>query len=383
MNITSKRIINTQPSKRSGSLFKPFGKVFEVEHHPTNRNFFQTSQKSSSSRNHKMATTTLPKTMRALFQPDPQSTKLILATVPLPIPSASDHLIRVHTAAITNGELLWPKNFAMEIPGKETTPLYDMAGTIITAPADSPFKPGDEVYSRTSYMHTGSGREYTVAPAVELALRPKSISWAEAATVGMSAETAYQALFTQAGLKPVAGTGAKGTRIYITAASGGVGTWVVQLAKWAGAEVVASCSADSIERVKALGADEILDYRSVDMKAWASDPSKKADLVIDCIGRKSLADAWYVVKPSGTLISIFQPPEQQKPAEVNGEGVKNFFFIQEALGENLKFVTDLWDEAGFVASLDSVFPLERFEDAVERLESGKTKGKVVIDMGVQ
>jgi len=332
-----------------------------------------------------MSTANLPTSMRALFQPDPQSTKLILATVPLPIPKADEHLIRVHTAALTNGELLWPKNFAppTPIPGKETTPLYDMAGTIITAPADSPFKPGDEVYSRTSYVHTGSGREYTTVPAVELALRPKSISWAETATVGMSAETAYQALFTQAGLKPIAGTGAKGMRIYITAASGGVGSWVVQLAKWAGAEVVASCSADSIERVKALGADEILDYRSVDMKSWASDPSKKADMVIDCIGRKPLADAWYVVKPGGTLISIFQPPEQQKPVDVDGEGVRNFFFIQEALGENLKFVTDLWDEAGFVASLDSVYPLEKFEEAIERLESGKTRGKVVLDMGVQ
>ncbi|KAL2064042.1 hypothetical protein VTL71DRAFT_4536 [Oculimacula yallundae] len=321
--------------------------------------------------------------MRALFQPDPLSTKLVLLTVPLPTPRADEHLVRVHTAAITNGELLWPKNFALDIPGKETTPLYDMAGTILTAPADSPFKPGDEVYGRTHYEHTGCGREYTCAPAEELALRPKSLTWAETATVGMSAETAYQALFVQAGLKREAGTGAKGTRIYVTAASGGVGSWVVQLAKWAGAEVVASCSADSIARVKALGADEILDYRSVDIKAWASDPAKKVDLVIDCIGRQSLADAWYAVKPDGTIISIFQPPEQQRPAELDGTGVRNFFFIQDALGENLKFVTDLWEEAGFVANLDSVWPLEEFENAVKRLESGKTKGKVVLDMGVR
>ncbi|KAG4425590.1 hypothetical protein IFR04_001287 [Cadophora malorum] len=332
-----------------------------------------------------MATTTLPKTMRALFQPNPQSTKLILSTVPLPIPKPDEHLIRIHTAAITNGELLWPKNFAVDIPGKETTPLYDMAGTIITAAVESPFKPGDEVYSRTSYAHTGSGREYTVCPLAELALRPKSISWAETATVGMSAETAYQALFVQAGLEPEAGTGAKGTRIYITAASGSVGSWVVQLAKWAGAEVVASCSADSFERVKSLGADELLDYRTADIKIWASDPSKKVDLVIDCIGRKSLADAWYAVKPEGTVISIFQPPEQQKPADLEdeGRGVRNFFFIQEPIGEHLKFVTERWERAGFKASLDSVFPLDRFEAAIERLESGKARGKVVLDMGVE
>ncbi|CZT00230.1 hypothetical protein WAI453_012773 [Rhynchosporium graminicola] len=330
-----------------------------------------------------MANVKLPRTMRALFQPDPLSTKLILATVPLPTPKADEHLIRVHTAAITNGELLWPKNYALSIPGKETTPLYDMAGTVVTAPNGSPFKPGDEVYARTDYKRTGSGREYTCVTAVELALRPKSLSWAETATVGMSAETAYQALFVQAGLKREARTGAKGTRIYITAASGSVGSWVVQLAKWAGAEVVASCSADSVERVKSLDADEVLDYRSVDVRAWASDPAKKVDLVIDCIGRQSLTDAWHAAKSNGTIISIYQPPEQQKPAELDVTGIKNFFFIQEALGENLKFVTNLWEEAGFVASLDSVWPLEEFEKAVERLESGKTKGKIVLDMGVQ
>ncbi|KAK0118693.1 hypothetical protein ONS96_011779 [Cadophora gregata f. sp. sojae] len=323
--------------------------------------------------------------MRALFQPDPQSTTLILSTTSLPVPKPDEHLIRVHTAAITNGELLWPKNFAVDVPGKETTPLYDMAGTIITSAVDSPFKPGDEIYSRTSYMNTGSGREYTVCPAAELALRPKSISWAETATVGMSAETAYQALFVQAGLKREAGSGAKGTRIYITAASGSVGSWVVQLAKWAGAEVVASCSADSFERVKSLGADEVLDYRTVDIKFWASDPAKKVDLVIDCIGRKSLADTWYAVKPEGTIISIFQPPEQQKPGDLEGDGkgVKNFFFIQEPIGEHLRFVTENWESAGFKASLDSVYPLEKFDDAIKRLESGKTRGKAVLDMGVE
>ncbi|KAI9055714.1 hypothetical protein LZ554_000656 [Drepanopeziza brunnea f. sp. 'monogermtubi'] len=101
-----------------------------------------------------------------------------------------------------------------------------MAGTIISSPKDSPFRPGDEIFARTDYSRTGSGREYTVAPALELALRLKSLSWAESSTVPMSAETAWQALFVQAGLRAKAGS-AKDVRAYITAASGGVGTWVV------------------------------------------------------------------------------------------------------------------------------------------------------------
>ncbi|KAJ5054457.1 uncharacterized protein L3040_000731 [Drepanopeziza brunnea f. sp. 'multigermtubi'] len=77
----------------------------------------------------------------------------------------------------------------MSCPEKETTPVYDMAGSIISSPEDSPFRTGDESFARTDYSRTGSGHEYTVAPALELASRPRSVSWAESATVLMSAET--------------------------------------------------------------------------------------------------------------------------------------------------------------------------------------------------
>lgn len=324
--------------------------------------------------------------MRALLQPNVQLPNLTLTTVSLPVPNTQtdEHLIRIHTAAITNGELLWPKNFPVPEPNsKDSTPLYDLAGTVVTAPFSSPFQPGAEVYARADYQRTGCGREYTIAVTSELAFRPKGLSWAEAATVPMSAQTAWQALFVHAGLEAKTGSGARGKRVYVTAASGGVGTWVVQLAKWAGAEVVASCGSESVERVRSLGASEVIDYRLVDIKEWAQDRSKRADIVIDCIGRQSLADAWWLVKPGGTLLSIYQPPEQHKPAGIDGESVRHLFFVMEARGDQLQMVTDLWDEAGFVPALDSVFPLEKFEDAFGRAASGKTKGKVVIDMGVE
>jgi NADPH:quinone reductase-like Zn-dependent oxidoreductase len=322
--------------------------------------------------------------MRAIFQPDKMSTDLTLTTRPVPTPKPYEHLICVHTAALTNGELLWAKNFS-SLPvasDKKLVPCYDMAGTIVTAPLGSPFKAGDEVYARTSYYRTGVGQEYTVAPAEELALRPKRLTWAESATVPMSAETAWQALFVQARLKPEAGTGAKGKRIFVTAASGSVGQWVVQLAKWAGAEVVGTCSPERVETVKSLGASEAIDYKATDVKEWVtSNESRKADLVIDCIGRKSLEDAWWVVKNGGMLISICQPPEQVKPAGWEGKDVQNFFFIMEANGHQLAEVTKLIDEGNFVTALDSVFPPENFQQAAAKLQSGKTKGKVVLDIG--
>lgn len=132
--------------------------------------------------------------------------------------------------------------------------------------------------------------------------------------------------------------------------------------------------------MKSLSASEVLDYRSADVKKWVeAEGGRQADLVIDCIGRQALIDAWWVVKEGGTLISIFQPPEGMKPAELPTQDVKNLFFIQEPLGEHAEKVGKLIDAGGFVTVVDSVWPVEKFEGAVDRMESGKARGKVVIE----
>jgi NADPH:quinone reductase-like Zn-dependent oxidoreductase len=255
-----------------------------------------------------------------------------------------------------------------------------MAGTVITAPSDSPFTVGDEVYARTNYYRTGTAQEYSTASTGGLALRPKRLTWAESATVPMSAETAWQALFVHAGLKPKAGAGAKGKRIFVTAASGDVGTWVVQLARWAGAEVVGTCDPDNVEYVKSLDASEVIDYKTTDVKERAaSGESRKADLVIDCIGRKSLEDAWWAVMDGGVLISIFQEPEEVKPAGFAGKDIKNLFFVMETKGTQL---TKLIDEGNFVPALDSVFPLGKFEEAFAKLRVASLEEKLSLIWGL-
>lgn len=328
---------------------------------------------------------TLPTTQRAIFQPDPLSTAVIKTTLPVPTPdfAAHEHLIRVHATAITNGELLWTKNFPPPpelTVNKQLVPCNDVAGTVISAPPSSPFPPGSEVYARSSYMRTGCARDYSILLTEEMAIRPKVLDWAQAAAVPMSAETAWQALFVQGGLKPEAGA-AKGQKVFITAASGGVGTWLVQLAKWAGAEVAGSCGTDNVDWVRSLGADEVVDYKTEDLKQWATVEGRKADLVIDCIGRKSLEDAWWIVKDGGTLISIFQAPEDVRPPEITAE-IKNFFFIMQSRGDQLKEITRLIENGMDKVALDSVWPFEQFQDAFSKVKSGKTKGKVVLDLTV-
>jgi len=325
----------------------------------------------------------LPKTQRALLQPDPLSTDLILTTLPVPTPdfAKDEHLIKVHAVAPCNGELLWTKNFPppAELAALKTlVPCDDVAGTVVSGPSSSPFKPGDRVYGRTNYFRTGNAREYTIGITSELARVPEHLNNAEAASVGLSALTAWQALFVQAGFGGYEDGGYEGKRVFVTAASGSVGSWVVQLAKAAGAEVIGTCGPDNIDFVKSLGASEVLNYRTTDFKAWAEEAGKKVDVVIDTIGKKSLEDAWWTVKDGGLIISIFQPP--LRPAGCVGKDIKNFFFVMTPDGENLGKISKLLTEGKVKTNLDSVYPLEKFGEAFARVAGGHAKGKVAIEI---
>lgn len=330
----------------------------------------------------------LPNTIKALVQPSAESTELVLTTQPIPVPNpaadSTEHLIRVHAFSPCAGERLWVKFFPPPeefLKTKELVPGYDLAGTVVTAPASSPFKPGDGVYCRTNYLRTGCAREYAIALTEELALRPKNLSWAETATVALSAETAWQQLFVEAGYEPIEGVGMEGVRVLVTAASGGVGNWTVQLARWAGADVVGTCGPDNIEFVKSLGASDALNYRSVDLKAWvAEDEGRKFDLIVDGAGGKSLESAWWAVKDGGKLVSIREPPEPLKPEGLAAKNVKAWFFIMESNGSQLEKITKLIDEGKCRTVVDSTWPLEEFEKAYERADSGHAKGKVVIQL---
>ena len=333
-----------------------------------------------------MANSSIPSTIRAVVQPDMNETKLILTTqsTPIPKPNSDEHLIRVHNAAFCNGELLWDKNFpSQQSAHKVLIPCDDFAGTIVSAPASSPFVAGSEVYARTSHTRSGCAREYTIGLASELAFRPSNLSWAESASVPLSALTAWQALFVHAGLAPpTKATGTQSTaaekRVLITGAGGAVGIWAVQLARLIGAEVVATTGADSIDFVKSLGAMEVLDYKTTNLKDWA-DLGKKVDIVVDCFGKEALRDAWWTVKADGVLMSIYQPPEMVKPADLTEE-VKNFFFIMEPNGPQLQKITDLIQSGDFKVKVDSIWALDQYAEALERFEAGRPKGKVVLDV---
>lgn len=332
-----------------------------------------------------MASTSIPTTMRALVQPNAAEKHLMLTQreVPTADSKRDEHLIHVHSVSPCAGELLWPKNFPPPKP-REFIPCYDIAGTIVAAPppSSSPFRVGDEVYARTNYDRPGCARDYAVGVTGELAHRPQGLSWAECSAVPLSSQTAWQALFIHSGIGDLTSNAWKGKRVLVTAASGGVGIWVTQLAHLAGAEVVGTCGPQNIQFVRSLGASEVVNYRTTDLKEWSQTPGKKVDLVIDCIGKKSLEDAWYCVKDGGVIISIFQPPEQVRPKDYQGKNVKDLFFVMSPNRSHLEDITKLVKAGKCRPILDSVWPLEQFEEAFKRLDSGHARGKIIIDLSM-
>lgn len=316
-----------------------------------------------------------PETIRTLLH-NTKTHELSLTSLPAP----SDPqliLLKVHTTSLTSGELLWTEALHPDTP----VPGFDVAGTVISAPSNSKFKLGDSVYALTSFSRAGAARELQLALETELALKPASLSWEEAASVPLSALTAWQCLFVHGGLKePNEDEAAKGVRVLITAASGGVGVWVVQLARLAGAYVVATCGPSNVKFVHGLGADEVLDYSKTNLKEWVAEDleNRRFDVVIDCKGGDVLEEAWTAVKSGGFFDSVAEPVDKAKPTKGVADGIRTKWFIVEQDGEQLAKISSLIETGKVKAVLDSVFALDDWEKAFERLNGGHARGKVVL-----
>lgn len=225
----------------------------------------------------------------------------------------------------------------------------------------------------------------------EAAKVPEGLGMLEAASVPMSAHTAWQALFEQGLLtgsftstsvphinragEAVLGQAA-GKRVLILGASGGVGLMAVQFAKLAGAYVVGTASSRNSEYLGELGIDEVLDYTKSSVKEYVAAGNQKFDLVLDCAGGKSMLDGWNGVKDNGAYISVapgFKEPEGGKP-----QGVKSTWFVMEARGEELDRIGRFFEKGMLKTTVDSVWELEEFKEAFGKTGGGHARGKVVI-----
>ncbi|KAB5513338.1 hypothetical protein GE09DRAFT_1162618 [Coniochaeta sp. 2T2.1] len=338
-----------------------------------------------------MALPPLPQTMRQLLQPSLTSPTLILTTAPIPTSGPDEALIRISACSPCKDELIWALNPASPAAsGKEAVPCLDFAGTVVSAPAGSEFAAGDHVFGAIDPSRAGAAREFAVVKTGELARLPGRMGWDEAAATPLSALTAWQAVFVQGGLE-VGGLkgrvddeeGARernrGKRVLVTGAAGGVGSWAVQFAALAGARVVGVCGAGKEGIVRELGAGEVVDYTRTSVEEWvAEDKGSEVDLVVDCVGGKALEGAWRAVKDGGSIVSVYCEPETVRPAGLEKVLSKSLFFILETSGAQLGEIAKLLEAGKARPLVDSVWPLDEFEKAFERLDSGRARGKVVI-----
>ncbi|MFC4402572.1 NADP-dependent oxidoreductase [Gracilibacillus xinjiangensis] len=247
---------------------------------------------------------------------------------------------------------------------------WDVAGIIEeVGSAVTDWKAGDEVFARPDTTRFGTYAEYTVVDDNLLAKKPANISFGEAAAVPLAGLTAYQALFDHGKLE-------KGEKVLIHAGAGGVGTYAIQLAKEAGAYVYTTASPKNHELLQSLGADEVIDYHTTDIK----DVLKDIDLVFDTIGGETQNNSFDVLKENtGRLISIVGEPNQDKANERNVEA-KGIWL--EPDGKQLSKLAALLENGKMKSIVGNTFPLSQkgVYDAHALSETHHAAGKIVISV---
>ena len=249
----------------------------------------------------------------------------------------------------------------------------DIAGEVVDIGAEvKGFKIGDEVFGDIANYHLGGLAEYVTTSEEYIYKKPGNLSFEEAAAVPLAAITALQGLRDKGQLK-------KGEKVLIHGASGGVGTYAIQIAKYFGAEVTAVCSTGKVNLVKELGADQVIDYKTEDF----TQVEEKFDLIFAINGNHSLRTYKKVMKEQGRYIMAGGTNKQIFQAVLLGKLYsrkrKKFGHVDARCNpEDLKFIKDLIDNNKLKPVIDRKYPLEKSREAMEYLYDGHAKGKIVI-----
>jgi NADPH:quinone reductase-like Zn-dependent oxidoreductase len=238
------------------------------------------------------------------------------------------------------------------------------------------FRPGDDVFGG---VETGAFAEFVCAPKDSVALKPAVMSFEHAAAVPMAALTALQGLRDHGELKP-------GQKVLINGASGGVGTFAVQIAKSIGAEVTGVCSGRNGEMVRSLGADRVIDYTREDFTIG----EQRYDLMLDNIGNRSISECRRILKPKGIYLSSFGQPENLwfGPVLYLLKMITLSLFVSQTMRtfvatmntEDLITLRELVEAGSLTPAIDRTYPLSEIRQAMRHLEAGHARGKVVISV---
>jgi len=269
--------------------------------------------------------------------------------------------------------------------GSDGSGVVDKVGDNVTK-----FKVGDEVYFRSEISKMGTYAEYFSIDENLAAIKPKNMSFVEAASIPLVGLTSYQALKTLAKIK-------EKNKVFIHAGAGGVGTFAVQFAKYCGAQVATTASEKRFDLLNELGADEIIDYKQSQFENDLHD----YDIVFDTLGGAYESKSYQILKKEGVLVSIIGIPDAAALSKLNANAMIKFvsfiahkiksFKIKKAQinykylfmspsGEQLSEITDIIEAGKIKAVIDSVYKLEELKAAFEKSRKGHSVGKIIIEI---
>src|SRR5436190_3574367 len=290
---------------------------------------------------------------------------LKLEEVPRPEPKENEALVRVIASAVNPADPLtlsgkYAREFGTHLP---LIPGYDIAGIVEkTGVKVTKLKGGDAIYGYPTFA--GGWAEYVTVTEGEVAAKPASLSFTEAAAVPVGALTAWQALVDVAQLRA-------GQTVLIHGGSGGVGSFAVQIAKARGARVIATASTENQDLLKQLGADVAIDYTKTRFEEIARD----VDCVLDPVGRETLARSYDVVKKGGIVMSLVTRPD---PVELEKRGIRGSAISVHPDAEDLAEIARLIDAGKIKPIVTEVLPLSQAVAAQRQAATHHTRGKIVL-----
>ena len=291
--------------------------------------------------------------------------------VPRPQPGISEILVRVHAAGVNPTD--WKHRSGRRFLGDPPYTLgWDVSGVVedvglgVTLHA-----PGDEVFGMLPYPYgAGSHAEYVTGPSRAFVAKPESIDHIQGGAIPLAALTAWQCLVDIADV-------AAGDRVLIHGAAGGVGHLAIQIAKALGAHVIGTASEPKHDLLRELGADETIDYRTVDFAQEAAD----IDVVLDTIGGDTQLRSLDTLVPGGVLVSTVPIPVEGRDEKAEELGVRAVSMLVEADQAGMRAIAELVEDGKLRAVIADTFPLAEAAKAHEAGETNRTTGKLVLTVG--
>lgn len=332
--------------------------------------------------------------MQALtFKRYGKSPDIGLADVPRPTPKADELLVHVHAAGLNPIDNMIPTGMFKPVLHFQlpATLGSDLAGIVTEVGSNvTRFKPGDAVFASLFDLGTGAIAEFAVVPESAAALKPANLSFEQAASIPMVGLTSWQALKERLKLQA-------GQKVFIPAGSGGIGTFAIQLAKHLGAKVGTTTSTGNVDLVRALGADEVVDYKTQDFETVLRD----YDAVLGTVRGDAIEKSMSILRPGSQIVSLIGPLDAAfaRAKRLNllltfvfglmsrkimrlakRRNVQYSFLFVQPDGAQLAEIGKLLDAQQIQPVIDRVFPFEDAKCALEYLAQGRSKGKVVIKM---